>query len=130
MKLPERVSLPLSHWKFQFEPPTVPLISAVTVLEPLTLRIAGESVVAPCRHALFDLDVVDARPARPLAKGALEAIERVGVALGEGLDVAIRQVAHPAVDALALGGLDGEIAEADSLHAAGDQKAPGDAHGG
>ena len=81
------------------------------------------------KPAVLDLDVVDARARRAVAQRALEAIEGVGVALGERLNGAIGEVPDPPVQPFALSGLEGKVSKPDGLDAPGDQISPRDAHG-
>src|SRR6185436_17061642 len=90
----------------------------------------GEAGIAAGRESIFDLDVVDARARRPVAQRALEALDRFGVAFSQRFDAAVREIAHPAVHAFALGGLESKVPEPDGLDAPSDQKSPRDAHGG
>ena len=72
--------------------------------------------------------VGDARPAGALPQRALDARHRLVVAFDQRFDAPVGQVAHPAGHAFAVGGVLGEIAEADTLHAAADEISPGHTH--
>ncbi len=77
----------------------------------------------------MDAHFVDTRARRTVPNRALESFDRIGVAFGGDLDAAIRQVAHPAGHRFALGRPDSEEAEADPLHASGDEIAARDPQG-
>jgi hypothetical protein len=59
----------------------------------------------------------DTRACRPISDVPLESCHRVGAALGEDLDAAIHQIAHPSADAFPHSGLLREVSEPDALHA-------------
>src|SRR5215471_17559876 len=75
-----------------------------------------------------DLDVGDARARRPLADGAFEALDGVGIPFRMHLDAAVRPVPDPSVDALAVRRGVGEHAETDAVHAAVDEIPTRDTH--
>ncbi len=74
------------------------------------------------RHGVFHIQVLDARSARPVTELPFESIDGVGLAFGRGFDATVRQVPHPAVQALAAGGAFRKKPKPDALHAAADQK--------
>src|SRR5262245_44772422 len=87
----------------------------------------AESAV-PRGNIVLDFESIDARVARPVANRVLESPHRLCLALGRDLDVAARQIPHPAGNALVRGLALGEKPEADALHAPADQVPLRDAH--
>src|SRR5262245_27678367 len=87
-----------------------------------------EAGVPAFGHDVFDLYLLDARPARAMAQLTLESIHRVGFAFGRGLDAAVRQIPHPAVQSLAASCSLGEESVADALYATADQEPARDSH--
>src|SRR2546423_10216183 len=87
-----------------------------------------EPRVASRARDVFHVHRVDARAARSVADGALEPLERFGIAFSRDLDAAIGQVAYPAVKSFARAGRFGEKSEANALNASADQKPSREAH--
>src|SRR5262245_22035798 len=87
-----------------------------------------ESAVPAFRHGVFHIEVLDARPTRPVSQLALESIDGLDLAFGRRFDAAVGQIAHPAVQTFTPGGSLHEKPEPDALHAAADQEASRDAH--
>lgn len=80
------------------------------------------------RFGLFNHHVLDTRAGRSLPKGPLEPFERIGVASGDHLDAAIREVAGRSDEPFTPGGIGREVAEANTLHAPAHQVSPRSAH--
>jgi hypothetical protein len=57
-----------------------------------------------------------------------KSIDGLAIALGDALDLAVGQIAHPAAQALCLRGLEHEIPEPDALDATRDAEPPRDDH--
>jgi len=74
----------------------------------------------PRRHLLVDFDEIDARARRPVPHVALEAIDRLGVALHGDLHAPVGKVSDPPVQAVAHRRGFGEKTKADTLNASAD----------
>src|SRR6266699_3394938 len=89
---------------------------------------ANSETVMSAGDIVMNVEAIDARAAGTLPNHPLEARHRFRVALGGDFDAAVRQIAHPALDAFARGRVLGEEPEADGLDAPADEKPPRDAH--
>ena len=80
----------------------------------------SEAGVSTRRHALCDLDVIDAGAGRTMVKRVLEPFDRCQFPFSGRFDAAVATIAYPAVHAFPRRGGFGEVAEADALDAAAD----------
>ena len=71
-------------------------------------------------HRVIDVDRLDARTRRTLAKGPLESCEDLGIPFRLDLHASVGAVADPAVHTFAAGGRFSEISETNALYAAAD----------
>ena len=88
----------------------------------------GEDVPMTARHLLVGRDVIDARARRAAAQFMRKSLDGFAVALGDGLDVAVGQIPHPAAQAFHLRGLEHEEPESDALDATRDAEPARDDH--
>src|SRR5438093_13085603 len=81
------------------------------------------------RLLLADVHVVDVGAARPFAQEVDEALDGVGLALGDDLDRPVRTIGGPAGDAQRLRAPPRRVTEEHALHAPADDDAAPDRHG-
>jgi hypothetical protein len=91
--------------------------------------MSPETLFAQADRDRLHLDVVHTRTGRALPDGELETRHRVGIALTDGFDAPVWQIANRSLEAFAAAGGFREEAEADPLHAPADEKSPCHPHG-
>src|SRR3954463_3435354 len=89
----------------------------------------SEILFAQTDRDRLHLHVVHTGAGRALPDGELETRHRVGIALADGFNASVGQIADRSLEAFAAAGGFREEAEADSLHAPADEKSPCHAHG-
>src|SRR3954447_12835761 len=89
----------------------------------------SEILFAQTDRERLHFHVVHTGAGRALPDGELETRHRVGIALADGFDAPVGQIADRSLEAFAAAGGSGEKAEADALHAPADEKSPCHPHG-
>jgi hypothetical protein len=87
-----------------------------------------ESCGAPRGHLIFHVEPFDAGVRGAAPHRSLEAIDGVCLSFSHDFDAAVREIAHPAVDAFTMRRVMGEPAEAHTLHTTADHEAPRNLH--
>src|SRR4249919_1482363 len=91
--------------------------------------MSPETLLAQTDRDRLHLHVVHTGAGRTLPDGELETRHRVGIALTDGFDAPVGQIADRSQEAFAATGGFREKAEADPLHAPADEKSPCHPHG-